>query len=803
MSIPAVLIGTMLNVLDAVSFGIIIFPTALPMFSDFGPDGISMFLVSTVIAQLIYASGGSRFGGGNGGFMIEVVPFLHIICNIILNDLGEAGKQYVIPTVMVAYALSTIVTGIVFLGLGWYKLGSLMEFFPRHILIGCIGGVGVFLLATAMELTTKLSPTFDWSIWASYFSVELLPLWTSSLVLSLILQIATRIIKHPLVTPCFFFLIPIVFYMFVFLLNGNLNTLRQIGWLFPLPTPIKPFYDFYLNFNIYLISWSTLPKVIPAIFALTFFGILHVPINVPALAVSTRIQDIDVNRELVGHGISNLTSGLFGSVQNYLIYSNSVIFIRSGGGSRVAGLLLALCTFIILLLGPSIVGFIPTPLVGALIFHMGIELIKEAVYDTYTIVHPLEYITIVLIVLTMGFVGFIEGIFFGIVLACMFFVLIYSHRSPIKTISDGTCVTSTVRRLYHQRTFLETVGNQVKLITLQGFMFFGTIHQLDHSISQILKGHRHRTAPIRFIILDFTLVGGIDFSATDAFSRILYRLSSNSIYLVISGVTLDSDTGSALRKAGIWSSNNEGYVKYFEKCNQALEWCENTLLSNFYQLAKQNNQVSSRLSTHLGTSGTYPLLEADYSSSPRNRQIEEAAIKVYSQIHETSSLIKNARQPLGLLLQAFQEIEDVNYPSLHQLAQYFEKVEYNFNDILWKSGDKPDAIYILENGLLRVKIPTMDPSTQSLVEYTMESILPGTFVGEVTFLTHYMRTATVYTDSEKATLWKLSLETYHQILEMGSKNPNSPEATIPYMLTKLALTYSAYDNKLYSTMAMI
>jgi SulP family sulfate permease len=47
-----------------------------------------------------------------------------------------------------------------------------------------------------------------------------------------------------------------------------------------------------------------------------YLGVLHVPINVPALGVSTNKDDVNVNRELVAHGISNAVSGLFGSVQS-------------------------------------------------------------------------------------------------------------------------------------------------------------------------------------------------------------------------------------------------------------------------------------------------------------------------------------------------------------------------------------------------------------------------------------------------------------------------------------------------------
>ena len=50
-------------------------------------------------------------------------------------------------------------------------------------------------------------------------------------------------------------------------------------------------------------------------FALSFFGIIHVPINVPALALSAKEDDVDINRELVAHGLSNSLSGFVGSIQ--------------------------------------------------------------------------------------------------------------------------------------------------------------------------------------------------------------------------------------------------------------------------------------------------------------------------------------------------------------------------------------------------------------------------------------------------------------------------------------------------------
>lgn len=80
--------------------------------------------------------------------------------------------------------------------------------------------------------------------------------------------------------------------------------------------------------------------------------------------------------------------------QNYLVYANSVLFMRSGGDSRVAGVMLAAATIGILIVGPVIIGYIPVMVVGALIFFLGFDLIREALVETWGRVHRLEYLTV-------------------------------------------------------------------------------------------------------------------------------------------------------------------------------------------------------------------------------------------------------------------------------------------------------------------------------------------------------------------------------------------------------------------------
>jgi len=246
--IPAVILGVLLNVLDGLSYGMILFPLGEPIFSALGPDGLSMFYVSCIISQLVYSCGGSVFKGGIGSEMIEVVPFFHSMAYTILQEVGHDNPKAVVATTILSFAVSSIVTGGVFFALGYLRLGSLIGFFPRHILVGCIGGVGWFLVATGLEVSARLSGSlvYDLDTLKTLFQTDTLPLWTVPLALAIILMVLQHFIKHPLLVPLYFMGVPAVFYIIVSAVPAlHLDDLRHSGWVFAQPASGVPFWHFY------------------------------------------------------------------------------------------------------------------------------------------------------------------------------------------------------------------------------------------------------------------------------------------------------------------------------------------------------------------------------------------------------------------------------------------------------------------------------------------------------------------------------------------------------------------------------
>jgi MFS superfamily sulfate permease-like transporter len=205
--------------------------------------------------------GGSSFKGAVGSMMIEVMPFLHLISNTIETKMeGDPNPKAILASIMAAYALSCILTGLVFLTLGVFKLGDLIQFFPRHILVGCIGGIGVFLMTTGIEITSGIKPAFSMDVLTELFAPRQLKLWSSAIAVSLFLKILQYLAHHPLLIPLFYLLVPLIFYAIVIFIRIPMDELREEGWLFNI-TPkhgdaAVPFWEFWTYYDFTLVNWN-------------------------------------------------------------------------------------------------------------------------------------------------------------------------------------------------------------------------------------------------------------------------------------------------------------------------------------------------------------------------------------------------------------------------------------------------------------------------------------------------------------------------------------------------------------------
>lgn len=492
--------------------------------------------------------------------------------------------------------------------------------------------------------------------------------------------------------------------------------------------------------------------------ALTFFGILHVPINVPALALNCGEDNADLDRELKLHGFSNFLSGCCGSIQNYLVYANTVLFIRSGGDKRLAGFMLALLTVGMMVLGPSIIGFIPVMMVATLIFDLGFELLLEAVWLPRKKLKLAEYLTVIVIVLVMGIYDFVVGIGVGILLAFVSLIIQTSRVSAIRGTYGGDVVTSTVRRNPSQHHYLQQVGRQIYIIKLTGYLFFGTVVSVDEKIRAILDDQAFARKPVKFVILDLWHVSGLDYSAGEAFNTISRLLHGKGVLFVLSGVDGESQLGQNLRAVGLGTDEIE--VLMLPTLNSALESCENELLKTLY--ARQQELSSTRkkatASLDVPTSAEAPALSSfdpPFNSPRRSHQVEAAREALTSAEVQRPTRWQSLPEPLRLMLQVFQGLSDKNEDFWFQATAYFERQDCTAGTVLFRRGEQAQGFYLVESGIVRAEYDLPQG-------WLCESIVAGTTCGELPFFSETERTATAQVDRDSV-LWMMTRESWLKI----------------------------------------
>ena len=260
---------------------------------------------------------------------------MHAIASVAMEHQGLGEDA--LGTVLIIWTVGTLFVGAAFFALGYLKVGSIVYHIPRQVIVGCIGGIGIFLVRTCFEVSTGLpfGPELLGSVW---------PLWALSVAYEIGLRILLRcesVTKRtgPLLAPIYFLGIVPTFYLLLFMRGGNVHDARKAYFLFPNTPDVSPFLPVEVmaaTVRRGSFSWRAFAKALPTTAMLAIFALMHVPINIPALAATVHV-DYDLNHELKLHGVSNLASGLVGGLPNYLGYCNSVMYARCGGGGRAAG----------------------------------------------------------------------------------------------------------------------------------------------------------------------------------------------------------------------------------------------------------------------------------------------------------------------------------------------------------------------------------------------------------------------------------------------------------------------------------
>jgi sulfate permease, SulP family len=194
---------------------------------------------------------------------------------------------------------------------------------------------------------------------------------------------------------------------------------------------------------------------------------------------------------------------------------------------------------------------------------------------------------------------------------------------------SGVNYHSNVDRAAEQQRVIAAQGEKLHILKLQGFIFFGTANNLLTMVRSRIDNAL--LPPVRFVVLDFSHVSGLDSSGINSFTKMLQIAEERRITLVLASLAVDIlhqfETGSFTEK----TSPN---LRVFPDLDHGVEWCENQVLSEA--------QSSSSGKTHSLTVLLGDILPAAIDISRFNRHLE------YTKIPKGSFLMRQGDPPQAL-----------------------------------------------------------------------------------------------------------------------------------------------------------
>ena len=443
--------------------GLIVGIVALPLAIAFGiASGVSPekgIITAIVAGFIISALGGSRvqIGGPTGAFIV-------IIYGII--------QQFGLSGLMVA----TMLAGVFLILLGVFRLGTIIKFIPYPIVVGFTSGIAVTIFTTQIKdlfgLEIGEMPADFISKWGVYFSHFHTVNWPSMLVGLLSIAIIALTPKVSKKIPGSLIAI-VVMTLAVYLLKefGGIGSIKTIG-------------DFYPNIKAQIpaltmpdITWEQVKLLFPTAMTIAVLGAIESLLSA-TVADGVTGDRHDSNQELIGQGIANVCTPLFGGIPATGAIARTMTNINNGGRTPVSGIIHAVVLLLIFLVLMPLAAYIPMAcLAGVLIivsYNMsGWRTFRELMKN------PKSDITVLIITFLLTVIFDLTiAIEVGLVIACLLFMRRMAETTQVKLIADEIDPAEEIDVQLHEEEHL-IIPRGVEVYEINGPYFFGIANKFE------------------------------------------------------------------------------------------------------------------------------------------------------------------------------------------------------------------------------------------------------------------------------------------------------------------------------------
>ncbi|WP_425409170.1 SulP family inorganic anion transporter [Hyphococcus sp.] len=285
-------------------------------------------------------------------------------------------------------------------------------------------------------------------------------------------------------------------------------------------------------------SQETFLIVLEAAFILAVLGAIDSLLTSLVADNMTRTRH-NSDRELIGQGVGNTIAGFFGAIPGAGATMRTVVNIRTGGQTKISGMLHALLLLAVVISLAPLASQIPHAVLAGILVKVGYDIVDFAYLKR---AHKGPRWDLALMALVLGltvFVDLITAVAAGVVLAALAFVKKMADDQLASFGEARPRVTSP-----EERELLAESKGRVTMFDFGGPLSFGAAADLGHRVRERVKNNASA------IILDFSRVPFIDVSAARAVETIACdaRQAGKTVYVtgmsdkvrdVLSGLNAD------------------------------------------------------------------------------------------------------------------------------------------------------------------------------------------------------------------------------------------------------------------------
>ncbi len=258
-------------------------------------------------------------------------------------------------------------------------------------------------------------------------------------------------------------------------------------------------------------STDTALVVLEAAFILALLGAIDSLLTSLVADNMTRTRH-NSNRELIGQGIGNMMAGFFGGAPGAGATMRTVVNIRTGGQTRISGMLHSLLLFAVIVVLAPLAEKIPHAVLAGILVKVGWDIIDVSYIKQ---AHRGPRWDLALMVMVLGltvFVDLITAVLAGVVMASLAFVKQMAD-AQLESLGGVTSDSGPTDASPEELEILSSHRRNIEFFDFGGPLSFGAAADVGHQV-------RERVKEARAIVLDFSRVPFVDVSSARAVETI-------------------------------------------------------------------------------------------------------------------------------------------------------------------------------------------------------------------------------------------------------------------------------------------